>query len=131
MTVESKGSVYSLVTLSEAVPYWAGGSSPQRGDVFVLSMDQPNILGRHPLATTIHVLDPRIARRHCQIEWAKTENTWIISELGAPNSTRVNSQMLGRNQVIELHVGDQIQCGNTVFQLTHEGEGPSPLSDAG
>lgn len=64
-----------------------------------------------------YVKDPKIiSRRHAQIE--QEGPRYFLTDLGSVNGTRVNGQLLGRNERRLLEHGDLIEFGRNGARLT-------------
>jgi hypothetical protein len=68
-------------------------------------------VGRRP-GSTLQLADPNVSRSHAEIR--PHGNGWIVVDLGSTNGSRVNGT---RIQSHELHEGDQVAFGNTVFRF--------------
>jgi len=86
----------------------------QAGRAFPL--DGPITLGRSA-ENTIPLEDDQASRRHARID--PQGGAWVLEDLGSRNGTFVNGQRIG--QAVRLQAGDQVQMGNTFFQVTGPG----------
>ncbi len=69
------------------------------------TLDNPYTIGCHP-DSSLQLLDKYISQRHCEIR--KSDNIWIIEDLGSTNGIYINQTKLARKV---LRDGDMIQIG--------------------
>lgn len=64
--------------------------------------------------------DDYLSRAHCSIKVQKQHNKvqFIIEDLKSTNGTLVNKTKLENEDQILLHLGDEVEVGDTVFTLT-------------
>lgn len=92
---------------------------PDRGRSFTVPSDEPQLIGRSSEA--LPITDTTVSRRHAEL--TPDEGKWFIRDLKSQNHTYVNGgKLTGRT---ELHVGDEIRVGSTVFKVG------DPEDDAG
>lgn len=102
---------------------------PDEGRTFSLT-HEPILLGRSRAAGG-HLLDPHIAKVHCQI--AYEQGAWHISDFDSPSGTFVNGKRIEQHQA--LKPGDFIRIGKTSLQFQQEADvagaaPPAPTSEA-
>ena len=68
-------------------------------------------IGRSP-ESGLQLADPNASRNHAEIR--PHGNGWIVVDLGSTNGSRVNGV---RVQSQELHEGDEVAFGNTLFRF--------------
>jgi hypothetical protein len=91
-------------------------------DAFLLVCMGPNVGHRYPLsavtilgrseAADIVLADERVSGRHCEI--GRTTTGFRVRDLNSSNGTLVNAQKIDD---ADLHEGDLLQVGYTVFKL--------------
>ncbi len=85
---------------------------------------QPVVVGRSP-ECTIHIDNPGVSRRHCQIE--KRGDFCVVSDLGSNNGTFHNGKKV---QTANLNNGDEIAVGKHLLLFMDEnapaGGAPAP-----
>lgn len=69
-------------------------------------------VGRTP-ANTIRVEDGAASRKHCLIK--VVGDTWILTDLGSANGTKVNGSRIAKHEEIDLSDGDRIKIGKTIL----------------
>ncbi len=74
-----------------------------------LADDRAYVIGRSREAD-IHLDDPSLSRRHCQVSKAGTQ--WLLKDLGSFNGTYCNSLAISEHR---LQHGDQVQLGLSVL----------------
>lgn len=89
-------------------------AGPRAGAEFELRTDEATI-GRGA-DNQISVPDVSVSRRHVKFE--RHGDTWIVSDLGSGNGTKVNDS---RVTSAEVRHGDEIAIGDTVVQLIEVG----------
>ncbi len=82
---------------------------PGQGQRFELPPDEPQLIGRSSESLTI--LDSSVSRRHAEL--TPDDGDWYLRDLNSSHGTRVNKQLI--QDRVKLAVGDQIQCGDTLF----------------
>lgn len=87
----------------------AGG--PDKGRIYELHDDQPVILGRE--GDQIKLNDRKCSRKHAKL-WAEG-GKWYVRDLNSRHGTHVNATQVENK--LELHDGDHIQLGSTLFVL--------------
>ena len=87
---------------------------PDRGRVFELPDDEPQLIGRSSEA--LPLTDQTISRRHCEL--TPDNGRWIVNDLASSNGTFVNGQRITRPRT--LNPGDQIRTGNTLLLFGQE-----------
>ncbi len=92
------------------------------GQTFTLSGQ--TTLGRSS-ENTIQLEDERASRRHAQIDLQGGD--WTIQDLGSRNGTFINQERIV--QPVSLQTGDQVQIGDTLFQVNGPGEGRSAAAE--
>lgn len=105
--------------ISSEYPVLAGIDGPLRGQIFILQ--QPLItIGRgnekKPVIVLPSDVDKSVSRLHTSLELTKLG--YVIWDMGGPNTTRVNQQLIGKDKAngVTLNDGDVIQIGRTTFQ---------------
>src|SRR5437868_4386403 len=91
------------------------GQSPQRSYVFTTPTECT--IGRS-VNCTLQVPAPEVSRHHCVLEIDPP--VLRVRDLASRNGTFVNGKMIGRGDLppaIELHAGDQLQIGTTIFEV--------------
>jgi len=68
-------------------------------------------IGRKP-ESTLQLADPNVSRNHAEIR--PHGNGWVLVDLGSTNGSRVNGTRVSSH---ELHEGDELAFGNTVFRF--------------
>lgn len=68
-------------------------------------------VGRRP-ESTLQLADPNVSRSHAEVR--PHGNGWLVVDLGSTNGTRVNGTRVTSQ---ELHEGDEVTFGNTVFRF--------------
>ena len=68
-------------------------------------------IGRKP-ESTLQLADPNVSRNHAEIR--PHGNGWLVVDLASTNGTRVNGTRVSSQ---ELHEGDEVTFGNTVFRF--------------
>ena len=81
-----------------------------------------NRIGRSP-DNDIVVLHGSLSRYHAQLKIAGDQ--FILSDLGSLNGTCVNGVKVSKAEVKKLKNGDQLACGNVVFQFVAKPDTPS------
>jgi pSer/pThr/pTyr-binding forkhead associated (FHA) protein len=69
----------------------------------------PTLIGRNP-STHVTLVDEGTSREHAVI--SQDDGVFTIEDLRSTNGTKVNGK---RVRLAELHEGDEIQIGRTVF----------------
>ena len=66
--------------------------------------------------------DDYLSRAHCSIRVQKNNNKikFILEDLNSTNGTLINNTKVEKEDQILLHLGDQVEVGNTVFTLVQE-----------
>ncbi len=92
-----------------------GQSKPPRiGSFCRLTPKHPFYIGRYDIEKIdLQVLDDAVSRRHVEIRW--TDNSYIISDMGAANPALVNDQLLTAPR--RLNEGDEIVIGQVVLRF--------------
>ncbi len=81
---------------------------PNRGRVFQLPADEPQLIGRSSEA--LPITDDTVSRRHAEL--TPDDGRWFLRDLQSQNGTFVNGvRLTGRHR---LEVGDQIRVGSTL-----------------
>lgn len=65
------------------------------------------VIGREESQADLVLEDTNVSRRHAELR--RNGATWILSDLGSTNGTRVNGMRV--RQPVELHDGDTVQMG--------------------
>ncbi len=86
-------------------------AGPDEGRVFAISSAEALLLGRSR-ATQTQLIDPHIARVHCQLQM--DNDRVVVSDFDSPGGTWVNGQRI--TDKAELHAGDLLRIGNTRLQ---------------
>jgi signal transduction histidine kinase len=97
---------------------------PDRGKVFELPADEPQLIGRSSEA--LPIADHTVSRRHAEL--TPDDGAWYLRDLDSANGTFVNGERIADR--VRLRPGDQFRCGSTlfVFALSGEDDGrPSPI----
>ncbi len=92
---------------------------PDKGARFELPEWEPQLIGRSSEA--LRTTDDTCSRRHAEL--TPDDGKWYIRDLGSSNGTYVNGKRIGKDRV-ELHLGDQIRVGSTVFVFGSRKFGP-------
>jgi pSer/pThr/pTyr-binding forkhead associated (FHA) protein len=79
---------------------------------------EETLIGRNP-TTDITLLDEGISREHAIVLYDEAEDRYTVEDLQSTNGTKVNGK---RVRSAELHHGDQLQIGSTLFEFLREGE---------
>jgi hypothetical protein len=79
------------------------------------------IFGRDPDHSSVYVNDDRMSRAHARLE--EHNGKWLLTDLGSSNGTYINGQAITATTVI--HLGDQIQMGETRMTLQVPGQAPA------
>jgi pSer/pThr/pTyr-binding forkhead associated (FHA) protein len=66
---------------------------------------------------SIILTEPRVSRNHAQIEWQKSMNLHVVSDVGSKNGTYVNGFKLMPNDPKPLDDWDKIRIASTVFTV--------------
>lgn len=90
------------------------------GEVFPLNAEDTYVLGRKE-ECKIHILDPRVSRRHCQIDRTR-DGDFYLKDLNSTNKTFVNKKTA--EDIIKLKIGDIIEIGDTAMFFTDQKELP-------
>lgn len=89
-------------------------------------------IGRNPESASAHFIpekdvswildDEYLSRAHCSIKVQKQQNKvqFVIEDLKSTNGTFVNKTKLENEDQILLHLGDEVEVGDTVFTLTQD-----------
>jgi len=93
---------------------------PDKGARFELPEWEPQLIGRSSEA--LRTTDDTCSRRHAEL--TPDEGKWYIRDLGSSNGTYINGKRIGQERV-ELHLGDQIRVGSTVFVFGSRKFGPN------
>lgn len=114
--------------VSSATILMSGPPSALTPNVYLTTSDGQNIpvqvsmtIGRDP-SNTVHIADGQMSRNHARLD--QQAGQWILMDLGSANGTFVNGKAI--NKPISIRQGDQIQMGNTIFNL--QGTGAQPAS---
>jgi len=94
-------------------------AGPDEGRIFALGTE--NVLVGRSRATDTRLIDPHVARVHCQIQWL--DDHYVISDFESEGGTFVNGMRIREH---ELGVGDLIRIGNTRLQFLEDDQTPSP-----
>jgi pSer/pThr/pTyr-binding forkhead associated (FHA) protein len=78
---------------------------------------EETLIGRNP-NTDITLLDEGISREHALVLYDAEADRYTIEDLQSTNGTKVNGK---RVRSAELHPGDTLQVGNTLFEFVREG----------
>jgi pSer/pThr/pTyr-binding forkhead associated (FHA) protein len=78
---------------------------------------EETLIGRNP-NTDITLLDEGISREHAIVLYDADADRYTIEDLQSTNGTKVNGK---RVRSAELHPGDTLQVGNTLFEFVREG----------
>jgi len=89
---------------------------PDRGKRFELPANEPQLIGRSSEA--IRLTDKTISRRHAEL--TPDSGRWWVRDLNSQNGTYVNGVRI--SQRTELHFGDQLRAGSTLFLFGAPGE---------
>jgi nitrogen-specific signal transduction histidine kinase/pSer/pThr/pTyr-binding forkhead associated (FHA) protein len=89
---------------------------PDRGKRFELPANEPQLIGRSSEA--IRLTDKTISRRHAEL--TPDGGRWWVRDLNSQNGTYVNGVRI--SQRTELHYGDQLRAGSTLFLFGAPGE---------
>lgn len=89
---------------------------PDRGKRFELPANEPQLIGRSSEA--IRLSDKTISRRHAEL--TPDGGRWWVRDLNSQNGTYVNGVRIA--QRTELHYGDQLRAGSTLFLFGAPGE---------
>ncbi len=93
---------------------------PDEGRVFEIPATESLLLGRSR-ASDAHLIDPHVARVHCQVQ---QENGQVfLSDFDSPAGTWLNGQQIRKQQ---LKPGDVIRIGMTQLQFYDEEPKPPP-----
>ena len=91
-----------------------GVSGPFQGVTFSLATGELSI-GRDP-SNHLWISDPALSRQHCLL--TRNRDQFILRDLGSRNGTTVNGMSVDE---VQLHHGDQISIGGSVFMFLLEG----------
>ncbi|MBX9681260.1 MAG: protein kinase [Gemmataceae bacterium] len=104
---------------------------PDEGRNFPLTQE-PLLLGRSRAAGG-YLIDPHVAKVHCQISYE--DGGWHVSDFESPSGTFVNGKRI--DPVQKLNVGDLIRIGKTSLQFQEDADlageaavGASPSADS-
>lgn len=86
------------------------------GMTYTLEAEE-TLIGRNP-TTDITLLDEGISREHALILYDQELDRYTIEDLQSTNGTKVNGK---RVRSAELHPGDTLQIGSTLFEFVREG----------
>jgi pSer/pThr/pTyr-binding forkhead associated (FHA) protein len=86
------------------------------GMTYALEAEE-TLIGRNP-NTDITLLDEGISREHALILYDEEGDRYVIEDLQSTNGTKVNGK---RIRSAELHHGDSVQVGSTLFDFVREG----------
>ena len=70
------------------------------------------IIGREEASADLVLSDSNVSRKHAEL--SRTENGWVIADLGSTNGTRINGQRISSQ---ELNSGDTITLGLIELQF--------------
>lgn len=94
-------------------------TGPDEGRSFLLGTE--NLLVGRSRATDTHLIDPHVARVHCQIQWQGDH--YILSDFDSEGGTFVNGIRIREHR---LQPGDLIRIGGTRLQFLEDDQTPSP-----
>ncbi len=100
------------------IPLVGGGLSR----AFIIH-EAETILGRQ-VGAGVRLWDSKVSRQHCKI--LLTESAAVVVDLGSSNGTFVNDEQVER---AELHDGDLLRIGDTVFRVRYMDFGEQTASD--
>ena len=95
-TKTSSQTKFGLLVLSGPASYFTGAAPPAHGDKRSLSIDDSNVIGRHPDAS-ICIKDGAVARKHCEISWDSVGGQFRIADLESCNGTIVKDGQVFKN----------------------------------
>ena len=84
---------------------------PDRGRVFPLPVDEPQLIGRSTEA--LPSTDTSISRRHAEL--TPDGDSWYVRDLDSSNGTFVNDERIDGRTVIKP--GDALQCGSSKYRF--------------
>ena len=79
---------------------------------------EETLIGRNP-TTDVTLLDENISREHSIILFDRETDAYTIEDLQSTNGTKVNGKGVRSH---DLHHGDEIQVGHTVFRFLRPAE---------
>jgi two-component system, NtrC family, sensor kinase len=82
---------------------------PDKGRIFELPADEPQLLGRSSEA--LPITDNTVSRRHAEL--TPDDGVWWINDLGSQNGTWVNGARIAERT--KLNAGDQVRTGSTMW----------------
>jgi pSer/pThr/pTyr-binding forkhead associated (FHA) protein len=77
---------------------------------------EETLIGRNP-TTDITLLDEGISREHALVHYDQNMDRYTVEDLQSTNGTKVNGK---RIRSVELHPGDTLQIGSTLFEFVRE-----------
>ena len=77
---------------------------------------EETLIGRNP-TTDITLLDEGISREHALVHYDQSMDRYTVEDLQSTNGTKVNGK---RIRSVELHPGDTLQIGSTLFEFVRE-----------
>ena len=63
----------------------------------------------------IMINDYTISKRHARIHHSRSQNSYILEDLGSTNGTRVNGERLEKNAPLRIQSSDTIRFGRHIF----------------
>ncbi|MBM44578.1 MAG: hypothetical protein CMJ36_06170 [Phycisphaerae bacterium] len=84
---------------------------PDRGRVFPLPVDEPQLIGRSTEALPSN--DTSISRRHAEL--TPDEGTWHVRDLDSSNGTYLNDERISGR--VSISTGDELRCGSSVYRF--------------
>ncbi len=65
----------------------------------------------------IVLTEPRVSRFHAQIEWQKSNNRFVLTDLGSANGTFINGKKIKMREPQPLNERDKIRIASTVYTV--------------